>query len=545
MKKFLYVFLILACTNIFSQGTFNIRLDPLVVTKSVAQGSQFSYEVYLENSDPFNSVTIEAKVEDVVEDINGMYNIAPAGSTKYSAAKWIRVDPEIFTISPGSGRQVTVNVSVPRGVAGGRYAAVVFKIVPPEQTPQIMEEAVGFAVQFQFQLASFLELTVETGRRRIEAYAVDFEVQKINEIPSLVEIANMIGKDATVFSVSVLNKSNLHVQTTGELTIKTSEGRTLVKMPLGSGRGVILPETTVKVRSITTRKFPPGDYIAKAVVNYGGHRPAIVETQFSVKGDAAQVEQTKVSDVPMFYIEPGNIELRAMPRTFRSTLISVTNRGDEVARINASIYPLEYDINGELVPIEDRQETVDWVEVSPDSFELKPNQTRKLRIIAKPPEDALGGYYFDLVFSSSNENVKTEFGANLLVYVGSDETIVKKLSADFHLIQPTTDGLNVDVLIKNDGNYHIIPSIIVGLEKVIPQQEEESGIILPESTERLVSASYSGEVPILPGAERIYGVMLPIQMQPGEYEVVARIDFGDSQPIILRKRIRLEGGEEK
>ncbi len=531
--------------DIFAQGTFGVRLDPMVVTKSVAQGSQFSYEIYLENSDPLNPVTIEAKVEDVVEDIDGMYNIAPAGSTKYSAARWIKVDPEVFTISPSSGKQVTVNVSIPRGITGGRYAAIVFKIVPPQQTPQVMEEAVGFAVQFQFQLASFLELTVEAGQRRIEAYAVDFQIQKISEIKSLIEVARMVGEDATVFSVSVLNKSNVHVQTTGELTIKTSEGRTLVKMPLGSGRGIILPDATVKIRSITTRKLPPGDYTAKAVVNYGGHRPAIVETQFSVKEDTAQVEQAKVSSVPMFYIEPGNIELKVMPKTFRSTLISITNRGNETAQINASIYPLEYDINGELVPIENRQKAVDWIELSPNSFELKPNQTRKLRIVARPPEDALGGYYFDLVFSSSNENAKAEFGANLLVYVGSDETIVKKLSADFHLIQPVADGLNVDLLVRNEGNYHVIPSITVGLEKVIPQREEENGVIFPESTQRLVSASYSGEIPILPGEERIYGVMLPAQIQPGEYEVVARIDFKDGQPITLRKRIKLEGGEEK
>lgn len=539
------MFLILICVDIFAQGTFSVRLDPMVVTKSVAQGSQFSYEVYLENSDPFNPVTIEAKVEDVVEDIDGMYNIAPAGSTKYSAARWIKVDPEVFTISPSSGKQVTVNVSIPRGITGGRYAAIVFKIVPPQQTPQVMEEAVGFAVQFQFQLASFLELTVEAGQRRIEAYAVDFQIQKISEIKSLIEVARMVGEDATVFSVSVLNKSNVHVQTTGELTIKTSEGRTLLKMPLGSGRGIILPDTTVKIRSITTRKLPPGGYTAKAVVNYGGHRPAVVETQFSVKEDTAQVEQAKASSVPMFYIEPGNIELKVMPKTFRSTLISITNRGNETAQINASIYPLEYDINGELVPIENRQKAVDWIELSPNSFELKPNQTRKLRIVARPPEDALGGYYFDLVFSSSNENAKAEFGANLLVYVGSDETIVKKLSADFHLIQPVADGLNVDLLVRNEGNYHVIPSITVGLEKVIPQREEENGVIFPESTQRLVSASYSGEIPILPGEERIYGVMLPAQIQPGEYEVVARIDFKDGQPITLRKRIKLEGGEEK
>lgn len=537
------ILLILLANLAVSQGSFSLRLDPLVVTKTVSQGDKFSYNIFLENADEFNSVGIEVVVADVVQDIEGNYNIAEAGTTLYSAAKWVKVTPTNFTLQPAGGQVVTVEVNVPRGTVGGRYAAIVFRIVPPSQKPEVMPEAMGIAAQFQFQLPSYLELSVEAGRKRMEAYATQIEVQKIGEIPSLAEIKQTVGDDANVFSVTVWNKSNIHIEVTGELTIKTKEGRTISKIPLGAGRGVILPDAKVKIRSITLKQFPAGTYVAKGVVYYGGHRPAMIETEFTIEETGAKISQAKVGEAPMFYVDPGNIELKVLPGTFRSTTVEITNRGQQNANITASIYPLEYDVYGELVPAEERAKAPDWVEVNPGSFQLKPNQSRRIRITANPPKDMLGGYYFDIAFSSATVDVRTEFGANLLVYVGADDTIVKKILADFELIKLTENGLDIDLIIRNDGTIHLLPSITIGVEKRIPPKEEPSGIILPATTQRLASASYTEETPVLPKTERLFGVTMPIKLEPGEYDIVARIDFGGVEPLLIKRTIKIEGGE--
>lgn len=539
----LIILLILLANLAFLQGTFNLRLDPMVVTKTVSQGDKFSYNIFLENADEFNAVGIEVVVADVTQDIDGNYNVIQAGTTSYSAAKWIKVTPANFTLQPAGGQIVTVDVSVPRGTVGGRYAAVVFRIVPPSQKPEVMSDAMGIAAQFQFQIPSFLELSVEAGRKRMEAYATDIEVQKIGEIPSLAEVKQTIGDDANVFSVTVWNKSNIHVEVTGELTIKTKEGRTISKMPLGAGRGIILPETKVKIRSITLKQFPAGTYLAKGVIYYGGHRPAVIETEFTVEEGGTKISQTKSNEAPMFYVDPGNIELKILPGTFRSTTVEITNRGQQVANITTFIYPLEYDIHGELIPTEERSKAPDWIEINPGSFQLKPNQSRRIRIAANPPKEALGGYYFDIAFSSATADVKTEFGANLLVYVGSDETITKKISADFQLIRLTENGLDIDLLVKNEGTIHLLPSVTIGIEKRIPSREEQSGVILPATTQRIASASYTEETPILPKTDRLFSATMPIKLEPGEYDIVARIDFGASEPLLLKGTIKIEGGE--
>lgn len=539
----IFILLMLLANLAFFQGSFGVRLDPLLVTRTVSQGDKFSYNIFLENGDEFNAVGIEVLIADVIQDIEGNYNVAPAASTSYSAAKWIKVTPSSFTLQPGGGQVVTVEVNVPRGTIGGRYAAIVFRLVPPSQKPEVMPDAMGMAAQFQFQLPSYLELTVEAGRKRIEAYATEIEVQKIGEIPSLAEIKQTIGDDANVFSVTVFNKSNIHVEVTGELTIKTKEGRTISKIPLGAGTGVILPEAKVKIRSITLRQLPVGTYIAKGVIYYGGHRPAIIETEFTVEEGGARISQTKTSEAPMFYVEPGNIELKTLPGTFRSTTIEITNRGQQTASITTSVYPLEYDVYGELIPTEERAKAPEWVEISPGSFQLKPNQSRRIRITANPPKEALGGFYFDIAFSSSTSDLKTEFGANLLIYVGSDDTVVRKIVADFQLIKLVEDGLEIDLMVKNEGTIHLLPTITIGIEKRIPPKEDPSGIIFPATTQRLASASYTEETSILPKTERFFGVVIPIKLEPGEYDIVARIDFGGSEPKLIRSVIKIEGGE--
>jgi hypothetical protein len=135
--------------------------------------------------------------------------------------------------------RVDVEINVPRGVIGGRYAAVVLKIVTKKEELTGMEEAAGFGVLLDYQIASFIELNIDSLRKRPELYVTGLSLRKISEIPSLAEVQNIIGPNANVFAVTVLNKGNIHVQAYGELIIKTKDNRTLAKFPMGSGN--ILP----------------------------------------------------------------------------------------------------------------------------------------------------------------------------------------------------------------------------------------------------------------------------------------------------------------
>jgi len=74
--------------------------------------------------------------------------------------------------------------------------------------------------------------------------------------------------------MEVENKGNVHVVTRGEIVIRTADGRTVARYPLGGGRGIILPNATVALRSVITRKFPPGDYQAGPSSSTAGAVPS-------------------------------------------------------------------------------------------------------------------------------------------------------------------------------------------------------------------------------------------------------------------------------
>jgi P pilus assembly chaperone PapD len=539
MKKITVALILSMCMMIFS---FSIRIDPILISKVVGQGEKTSASIFIENADEFETVNFEVTVMDVVQNREGGYVVAPAGSTDYSAAKWTKVTPTKFSVQPKKTARVDVEINVPRGVIGGRYAAVVLKIVTKKEELTGMEEAAGFGVLLDYQIASFIELNIDSLRKRPELYVTGLSLRKISEIPSLAEVQNIIGPNANVFAVTVLNKGNMHVQAYGELIIKTKDNRTLAKFPMGSGN--ILPGAEVELRSITTRQFPEGSYIARAVVNYGGYRPAILEAELNIVKDEAVSKTQKQSEAPLIFVEPGNIELKCLPGAFRSTTVEIFNRGNQTVNISASVYPLVYDLEGELVPTETRGQAPSWIEISPTSFQLRPNQSRKLRISVRPSEGVKGGQYFDLSFVATAEDLKSEQGANLLVFVGKDEEMIQRASMQFTKVVPTEEGLEVDLLVNNEGNTHFLPSISVGLERIIPEREE-NGIIYPESTERIVSASYANDNPILAGTQRLFMLALNVDLKSGEYVLIARLDAKDLEQVVIKERIRIERGEER
>ncbi len=525
------------------QGTFQIRVDPIIVRRTVSVGDRIGYDLFIENADPLNPIDIEISARDVKQDLFGTYDIAETGTTPYSAAKWIKVEPTKLRIPPASTRKVNVQVTVPRGVQGGRYASIVLTFLPTsEESPISPQDATAFAYQFKYELASFLELTIEGTRKKLETHVVNFEALKLKDVERFASYLQKLGHNANVYIVSVLNNGNIHVNVSGEMTVKSQTGRIIAKYPLATG--TVLPGVTVKLPTITTRQLQPGDYNVRVVLNYGGHRPAIFETTMTVSGEEQQVKEVSPTEVALLYVEPGNVEIKSIGGSTRSATVEVTNSSKVTLDVTVDIYTLKYDVLGDLLPLEERSKAPDWISVSPGTFQLKPGQSRRVRVMVSPPKDIQdSGYYYDLVFAAKTETAKSEYGSNLLVYVGSEDKINQELVGDLAVTEITESGLDVDVYLKNVGNYHAIPYVTLGILKIIPEREED-GMILPATTQTIATATYSGEVPILPGEERIFGVQIPFPASVGEYEIVARILYGTEKSLEVRKRFKLAGGEE-
>jgi len=55
-------------------------------------------------------------------------------------------------------------------------------------------------------------------------------------------------------------------------------------------------------------------------------------------------------------------------------------------------------------------------------------------------------------------------------------------------------------------------------------------------------ATLSGENPILPGTKRIFSFMVPMSLEPGEYEILARVDYGGDEPSVVKTKFTVVGG---
>ncbi|NMB12847.1 MAG: DUF916 domain-containing protein, partial [Firmicutes bacterium] len=248
----------------------SLAFDPLLIERSVKAGETLSYYISIQNENLFESIALEMTPCDIAEDVNGTYHLVPMGTSNFSLAGWISVEPQVVTIPPGSERLVSVTVKVPRGVSGGRYGAITMS---PREGPS---SSLGQSQQapFRFQMASFLELQISGGAVRREAYISDLNVRPSSEVPI---IRQQVGDGAIVYSAEVTNAGNVHATARGNLVIQTEEGRTVARYPMGGGRGLILPEATVALRSVTGPNLPPGKYRAKAIIDYGGSRPAVAD----------------------------------------------------------------------------------------------------------------------------------------------------------------------------------------------------------------------------------------------------------------------------
>lgn len=75
---------------------------------------------------------IPLKIESVISDYsinrNNVFTFSDPGHTTYSAARWIKIEPSRFTLTPNETQEVTIDVAVPSDIEpGGHYAAVLFQ----------------------------------------------------------------------------------------------------------------------------------------------------------------------------------------------------------------------------------------------------------------------------------------------------------------------------------------------------------------------------------------------------------------------------------
>lgn len=531
--------LLVLCSKAPAQ--FELSLSPLLVELELVPGAKKSFSMTLHNASKTDPVTIKAYPGDMIQEQMGTYAILEDGKSEFSCADWMELNETFFTIAPGNSRMITAEVKAPRDVFGGRYAAVIFEIVPKEAA----DEKRLASVQYHFKMPTFVEVTIRRfGGVVKKLEIVDFKAKPVTN-PRLIQ---KVGKNTMSFIATVKNEGNMHVKASGSLLIRTKEGRLKRQVPLGTGRGIVLPGATLDFRSIV-QKPTPGEYVAQAMIRYGSPSPAVAEAPFTVGTFSLASDTFQTASFLALQVKPEEIMQDIPAGGFRYVNLRFRSQEPESISVRAKIMAIEYDEEGNLMVVEStpgERSCIEWLNLKPLTFDLRPGGTKNVKLTISGPKGYSGGYYACLVFDASIKGAKetslaTLFQIPILLNLPKGVELNGEISG-INISASRNSPATIQVLFKNTGNTHVKPSgklvLKVRPKLVIPEGIEYVG----ERKYELVGESRFERIDefVLPGGVRRMETSFQEKLSPGKYLAELIIDYGGNSVAKSEKEFRIK-----
>ena len=542
-KKYLilFVFFTICLWCASANAQFDLSLSPLLVEVDLAPGAKKTFSLHLTNDNALNSVDLIAYTMDVIETEGGAYKVADKGESEFSCADWMRIEDTSFTLKPSESKQVKVYITAPRNVFGGRYGAVVFEVGPEKAPPGKKFGSVGY----HFQMPTFVEVTIKRfGGLIRKATISDFKVQSV----STGRLEKKMGKKALRFTASVKNEGNIHMIGKGTLIIKNKEGRTKRRVPLGGGRGIVIPEATVDFRSLL-RKPPPGEYTARVVINFGGLSPVVAEFPFTVtRTKSSALGSFKASSYMALDIKPEHLEMKIPPRGFRAATFSFRNDERDTIEVKAYLKDIGYDEEGYLVLLdfsETGRSCREWISLEPQEFTLAPEKRERVKLTLQAPPQGEGGYYacvvFDALLKGSKEGaISTPFQIPVILSVPPNLDKEGEI-VDLQIKASAGKPALLTAYFRNTGNVHLKPKGKISLMVLKEIKPTADFIYVGKPKYENVGELLLDEVEgyVLPGGTRKMEGGYPGALEAGKYLAEITIDYGGSAPIKFKKEFRI------
>ena len=531
--------LLVLCPKVPAQ--FDLSLSPLLVELELVPGARKTFSLHLRNESETDAVSIRAYPGEMIQERMGAYAILEDEESEFSCADWMNLNESFFTIAPGSTRVISAEVKAPRDVFGSRYAAVIFEVVPDKGS----SEKKLASVEYHFKMPTFVEVTIRRFGgvvKKIEI--VDFKAEPVTN-PRLIQ---QVGKNTMSFTATVKNEGNMQVKASGSLLIRTKEGRLKRQVPLGTGRGIVLPGATLDMKSIV-QKPTPGEYVARAMIRYGSPSPAVAEAPFTVgaRGSASDTFQT--ASFLALQVSPEDIIQEIPAGGFRYVNLRFRSQEPESVSVRGKIMAVEYDEEGNLVvvePVEGDRSCIEWLNLEPLAFDLRPGGTRNVKLTIAGPKEHSGGYYACLVFDASlkraqGSSLATLFQIPILLNLPKGVELNGEI-AGINVSASRNNPAVVEALFKNTGNTHVKPGGRLVL-KIRPKVTLPEGIeYAGERKYELVGESYFDKIDefILPGGVRRMETTFPQKLSPGSYLAEIVINYGGDSVAKFEKEFRIK-----
>jgi len=251
---------------VLGQASFSVDRQLIVLSTEPGQELVGSFRVHNRGDEP---VPIMVVPVDYTTDGSGRTMTPEAGTTDRSLLPYLVASPNLFTVEPGGYTDVRYAINVPEDLEGSYWIA--FLTQRADGRPSGLEEQAGDGVTIRFRF--------HVVYRTLVVVTVNGTEQRAGRITGLRLVE---ADDGYRFEVDLINEGNAFFRGTGHIEVRDWQGHTVSKTPL---RAVsVLPGQT-RTLSVTrpVNGLAPGEYIALAIVDFGGDYLTAGQLRFTAR----------------------------------------------------------------------------------------------------------------------------------------------------------------------------------------------------------------------------------------------------------------------
>ena len=189
---------------------------------------------------------------------------AEPGRVKRSATAWLQIEPSEFVLPAGSKKMVTISGQVPAGTAPGDYWSMFFVEFLPYSALQMS------GMRMSGRVGGSITVTVP-GPVTVKGRIGDFAIQST--------VTN--GRPAISAAVLFVNEGDSVLEPTGRIEIKDLKNKKVGLVTIPPSK--VLPQSSRQIRIQEELQLKPGNYVAIAVMDYGGSKLAGYQKVFTVQ----------------------------------------------------------------------------------------------------------------------------------------------------------------------------------------------------------------------------------------------------------------------
>jgi hypothetical protein len=518
-----------ALASLLAAGTGwaqEVMLSPQISQIEMAAGSTREFEISIGNPSETRPITVAVGIASLAQNQRGDYTVSRT-SNQWSCASWIETDAKQLAIRPGEVATVKCKILAPHIVRGSRYAAVTVDFKEPGDKGPM-------ATDMTYELASFVEVTI-TGSSGVRK--ADISGLTIKPVYGSRALEVQYGKDAFYIMAEVRNTGTVGVTAKAVLRIRDQKGLHSREVPLGEGRGMVIPGATVSYRSLFSTRPPPGIYIAEASLDYEGIRPSVAKCTFSVAGDGRMTlgALETVATVGLG-VSPRTIDVTAARRSTRTLSIALNNVEDYPIKVRTALSPLTQSPDGRfLVRTDQAADTIDytWIEMDPAVAEIPAHSKQRIKMTLRVPADAGSSEYVRVALTPdapelSPEMLRETYSTDLFLTVPPGLT--QKVEVKSVSVRTVRRFAPVEIVfeIQNMGNHHI--------------DIDAQATINGSGGKMVKELRFPGrDTRILPGVTRKFTITDQQGLEAGAYTCDVSVRVGGSQVAFKSGSLKISG----